>query len=107
MSLRARVLAGAGVVALVLAATAVVVTRTTRDHLVDQVDAQLAGARDPIRRLGGERPGPRDGPRPPFSALYVAVVTAGGSLETLATPNVGGDDAPLPDLDADQALAAA
>jgi len=107
MSLRARVLAGAGVVALVLAATALVVTRTTRDHLVDQVDAQLAGARDPLRRLGGERPGPRDGPRPPFSALYVAVVTTGGPIETLATPNVGGDDAPLPDLDADRVMAAA
>ena len=41
MSLRARLLLGTALIAAVLAVAAIAIARTTRSHLVDQVDAQL------------------------------------------------------------------
>ena len=45
MSLRARVLAGVALIAIVLAVILAVLTATTRSNLLRQVDAQLAEAR--------------------------------------------------------------
>ena len=58
LSLRARVLAGMAAVAIVLLVAAVVVTATTRAHLVDQVDDRLAAAARPERDDLGPRPPP-------------------------------------------------
>lgn len=62
LSLRARLLAGLTLVAVVLGIVAAAITATTRNHLVDQVDAQLIAASDPGRdgRFAsfGDRPPP-------------------------------------------------
>jgi two-component system OmpR family sensor kinase len=109
VSLRARLLIGAAVIALVLAVAAIATVRITRGNLVEQVDAQLVAAGD---RLPGElraaRPGPLpadeeagDGVAPALSSLYVGWVAADGDLQTLRTPNLRRSDAPLPRLGAD------
>ena len=60
MSLRARLLLGMALIAVVLTVAAVAIARTTRANLVDQVDAQL---RDRRRDGSGGRPGgPAEGP---------------------------------------------
>ena len=65
MSLRARLLLGTVVIALVLVASAGVIARSTRVHLVAQVDDQLqdagprlpgGGPQDPRRATPAERP---------------------------------------------------
>jgi two-component system OmpR family sensor kinase len=106
MSLRARLLLGMGVIALVLGISAVVIVRTTEAHLVDQVDAQLrvvgpqlGGARPP--QPGGQGQGQGQGQQAPrLSELYVGRVTAGGELEAIYTPDRTAD-APTPQIDAD------
>lgn len=112
MSLRARVLAGAALIAVVLAVTALVINRVTEAHLLDQVDEQLADARGPVGRfaLGGGIPhddsaGPPLGNQP--SEFFIALVTATGRVEPLVEPNLRGEEAPLPDVDAAQAVEAA
>jgi two-component system OmpR family sensor kinase len=101
MSLRARLLLGTALVALVLVASAVVITRATRTHLVEQVDAQLRDAGPQLRPL----PGPDQGPTPRLSNLYVAVVSPAGAVSVLHAPDLRGADAPLPVVD-DRAVAA-
>jgi two-component system OmpR family sensor kinase len=108
MSLRARLLLGMGLIALVLGISAVVIARTTEDHLIDQVDAQL---RVVGPQLGGARPQQdpsnpgQGGQNPPrLSDLYVGRVTAGGDLEAIYTPDRT-DDAPTPVVDEDDITA--
>ncbi|MFZ6004350.1 MAG: sensor histidine kinase [Actinomycetota bacterium] len=101
MSLRARLLLGMAVLAAVLALSAVAITRTTRDHLVEQVDTQLREASPQLRSLIGQQgpdgPGaPTDEPTPRLSNLYVGVITRLGELTTLHAPDLQGDAAPLP-----------
>ena len=59
VSLRARLLLGTALIALVLAVAAVAIARATRAHLVDQVDAQLqqrrAAGRQPARAASATR----------------------------------------------------
>ena len=111
LSLRARLLAGLAVVAIVLAAVAWVVTATTRTHLVDQIDDQLLAATDPDRdgRFGAfdgpsdHPPPPDDGPGPTdlperLSAVFEAVVGPDGTLEVFFEPNLPGQDYSPPDL---------
>lgn len=103
MTLRNRLLLGMALVAIVLAASAVAITRSTRSHLVGQVDAQLAAAGPRIP--GGPRgPGPDDGggdqAAPRLSELYVGRVSARGVLSTVLTPNLRGDTADTPVLGA-------
>jgi two-component system OmpR family sensor kinase len=108
VSLRSRVLAGLALIAVVLAVSAFVITRTTEAHLVDQVDAQLIAAAGP--RGGGF-------PRPPFengrpgagrgdvatqgrlSSLYMGELAADGSVITHLEPNLTEADPPLPEFD--------
>ena len=47
LSLRARLLAGMGLVVIALVVVGLIVTTTTRNHLMDQVDARLAVAGGP------------------------------------------------------------
>src|SRR5262245_677008 len=81
-----------GVIALVLVGVCLTVVKTTRDHLVEQVDRQLRG---PVVL---NRIGPRGGPPPDLqtcqdqtglSALYVAYIRDDWSLCTIAAPRYG------------------
>jgi two-component system OmpR family sensor kinase len=78
MSLRARLVLGMGLVAIVLVATAIVITRVTQANLLDQVDQRLiAVTHQPV----SPRAGPGDPDEGPRSDAYVGVVV-NGSLET-------------------------
>lgn len=96
MSLRARLLLGMGVVAVVLVVSALAITRSTRDHLLDQVDDQLRAA---IPRVDDE-PG-RSAIAPRLSRLYVGRVTSDGRHVAVLLPDLDGEGAPLPRLDED------
>jgi two-component system, OmpR family, sensor kinase len=104
VSLRARLLIGTALIAVVLAVSAVAIARATRAHLVDQVDAQLQSG---LQQVGARPGGPGDGPdgteTPPLSRYFVGLVTAQGELVT--APRYTSADAPIPQLD-DSALAA-
>ena len=108
MSLRARLLLGMGVIALVLGLAAVVIARTTEDHLIDQVDAQLRASGPQLRDLRPDNPyqnGGQGGPpggqptAPRLSDLYVGRVSPGNDLTTLYAPDRTADDAPIPELE--------
>jgi two-component system OmpR family sensor kinase len=101
MSLRARLLAGLAVVAIVLVGAGSFVAHNTQAQLLAQVDAQLAAAQP---RRFSERPVPVSPPPDPrasnsperLSALYVGVVRD-GAVTTIFKPNLI-DNPPLPDL---------
>ncbi|MGE3621380.1 MAG: sensor histidine kinase [Acidimicrobiia bacterium] len=104
MSLRARVLAGLALVAVVLVVSMVVITASTRRNLVRQVDAQLT----PDLIISRIRPGggaPAEG-TVLLSQVYVGVVQ-GDAVTAYATPNLQGEEAPLPVIGPDRALRAA
>lgn len=103
MSLRSRVLAGLAVIALVLVAVMGVITRTTRAHLIRQVDAQIQGAVGPIRRIDLA---PHRAGRDPLSSVYVAIVS-NGRVQTRVAPALRGEETPLPAFSADRVIAAA
>lgn len=104
MSLRARVLAGIALIAVVLGVLLVVLTKTTEAKLVSQVDAQLQGAVVPLRSF---RFGPGAGPPPAgrgrLTSLYVGYVD-GNVVRTLITPDLSGEDTPVPMISASQVL---
>ncbi len=109
LSLRARVLAGMGLVVVVLVVVALLVTATTRSYLIGQVDERLDLAADrPERDIGRlPPPGGPGGPPERLSDLYEGVIGPDGELETRSQPNLSGDDAGMPDIDAEQAAEAA
>jgi two-component system OmpR family sensor kinase len=97
MSLRGRLLLGMALIAIVLGLAAVVIARTTEDHLVGQVDAQLHGVGPQLPRPGdlGSTTGngngngngagagqPPTGSTPRLSDLFVGRVNAAGVLTT-------------------------
>jgi two-component system OmpR family sensor kinase len=99
VSLRARLLLGTALIAVVLAVSAIAIARATRAHLVDQVDAQLQTG---LQQVGDRPGGPGDEPgtqAPPLSRYFVGVVTEDGQLVTV--PRFTNDDAPTPELDDD------
>jgi two-component system, OmpR family, sensor kinase len=113
VSLRARVLVGMALVAVVLAAGAVTVTRTIESQLVDRVDEQLEAAARPqlvgiehFMRRGGHLPSPDQGSPERLSSLYQGMVAADGTIVTLFAPNLTAG-VPLPDIDGDRAISAA
>jgi two-component system OmpR family sensor kinase len=96
MSLRTRLLAGVAAVAVMLVVVAALVTRTTRAHLVDQVDhrLQVAAGEDRDERFGRRDDHPRPpegGPDAPerLSDLYEGVVDSDGSVVWYLEPNIG------------------
>jgi two-component system OmpR family sensor kinase len=108
MTLRTRLLAGMAVVALVLVGAAVLITRITEAHLVDQVDERLTAAVPTAVDFGFEHhgpPGSEDDYRS-FSSVYVGTVQ-NGTLVTLATPELTYAGSPTPELSAAEASAAA
>ncbi|HWH35921.1 MAG TPA: HAMP domain-containing sensor histidine kinase [Acidimicrobiales bacterium] len=113
MSLRSRVLAGIAGIAVVLVVVLVFITQRTEAKLIDQIDAQLAGAVGPVRGIAldlahGGAPGGPGGPGDErrLSSLYVGYVD-GGAVRTLFGPTIGGGERALPVLQAGDALAAA
>lgn len=100
MSLRARLLLGMAMVAMVLTLSAVAITRATRTHLVDQIDAQLLEA-GPRLRSGPGAGG--DGQAPRFSSLYVGFLSTDDELSAIHVPDLVAGDAPIPEITADQA----
>lgn len=113
MSLRARLLVGMCLVAAVLGVAALVVTRSTQAYLVDQLDSQLEAV--PLGRAPDDGPPRAPADRralpvkgvEPFSSLYMATVATDGTVEDVATPSLTSDEPPIPDIDGDEALAAA
>lgn len=116
MSLKARLLVGMGLVALLLVVAALTVTRVTTSYLVGQVDNQLQrfarmvedGPRPPPGQ--GSPPPPSDGPTAgpdggddQFTTLFVGTFD-GGELSTRISP--AGDHLvpPAPELDEAAAL---
>ena len=127
MSLRARVLLGLGVIALVFGVTAVVVPRITASYLLEQVDDQLRATDFPYRGDlvagadgGSQFPTPGDEPDPTRgstgptgpeasdeaperpSRVYIGVVSADGEVSEIFAPNVG--DTVAPSIDGEQAI---
>ncbi|MET0883207.1 MAG: hypothetical protein ABWZ13_03575, partial [Acidimicrobiales bacterium] len=127
MSLRARVLLGLGVIALVFGVTAVVVPRITASYLLEQVDDQLRATDFPYRGDlvagadgGSQFPTPGDEPDPTRgstgptgpeasdeaperpSRVYIGVVSADGEVSDIFAPNVG--DTVAPSIDGEQAI---
>ena len=103
MSLRARLLIGAALIAVVLAVSAVVIARSTRAHLIEQVDAQLRNAAPQLSDRQGGPGGPtdHDGSPPRLSSLYIGVISPAGALTTIFAPDLTGDTPPQPVLDDD------
>src|SRR5690606_9647201 len=95
VSLRARLLLGMAVVAAVLVVSALAITRSTRDHLLGQVDDQLRAA---IPRVGDDPA--RQALAPRLSELYVGRVTTDGRHVAVLLPDLEGEGAPLPQIDA-------
>jgi two-component system OmpR family sensor kinase len=106
MTLRARLLVGMVVVAVVLAGAALFITRATESYLVERVDDQLSAAVPPARNaIDGNRPGRPGGPggrlgTPSLNALFVGVVEADGTIRTIATPSLAGESVPVPSIPA-------
>ena len=103
MSLRARLLLGMGLIALVLGLAAVVIARTTEDHLVDQVDEQLRGVGPQLRGVppeGGDGGGGANGQAPPprLSELYIGRISVTGELTAVYEPDLR--DAPVLEVSA-------
>jgi two-component system OmpR family sensor kinase len=88
MSLRARLLVGMAVVAVVLVGAAALIARTTENDLVARVDEQLRSAQLTVREMRGGFSPEDSAP----SALFVGVVR-GDTLQTVLAPNFTGNDA--------------
>ncbi len=108
LSLRARLLAGMALVAIVLAVVAGVITMTTRSVLIDQIDARLTAfapaLRNPDLFDSGSVPEfdgpPPDGGQPieRVSDAYEGMVLDDGTLVTRFAPNTGDGDYQPPAL---------
>jgi two-component system OmpR family sensor kinase len=86
MSLRARLLLGMAVVAVVLVVATLSIARATERNLIEQVDQQLERSQPQVRRGqygGGGDEGQQAGPP---SALYIARFDRNGNLTTLYVP---------------------
>ncbi|MGI9028882.1 MAG: ATP-binding protein [Ilumatobacteraceae bacterium] len=100
LSLRARVLAGMALVVVALAVVGVIVTRSTGDTLVDQIDSRLDAAA-PFGGDGRGEPGgpgrPGGGPYERPSDVFQGLLDTDGALQTWYTatdvPAIGVEDA--------------
>lgn len=112
MSLRARVMLGFSVIAVVLVFAAAFVVTSTRSNLLAQLDSQLTaigpgGLPPPGDGGPGEEPrsgGGADPSRP--TPLYAGYVDGAGMVQTLITPNFDGSGG-VPRIDAAAATQAA
>ena len=100
LSLRARLLAGMALVVVALSVVGVIVTRTTRDTLVEQIDARLAVDEFADRQPNDRGPGP-----PPYersSDVYEGLLS-GDELTTFGPSELTDDPASAPAVDAETA----
>jgi two-component system OmpR family sensor kinase len=110
MSLRTRLLVGMALVAVVLVIVSAVVTITTRDELIGQIDARLSAFAIPEHGPPNGRGGPLGRPPEPppgdlpvrRSDAFEGYVDADGDLVSVFTPNVGADEYRPPDIAADE-----
>jgi two-component system, OmpR family, sensor kinase len=110
LSLRARLLAGMGLVVITLVVVALIVTTTTRNHLIAQVDDRLAvagGPRFPGPPRGGDGGDGGDGGLPTDrpSDFYFGTMDSSGRLTTNAGSDFAGEA--TPDVSLAQAEASA
>ena len=105
MSLRARLLIGMAVVAVVLIGAAAIVTRTTESYLIARVDDQLAQVS--LRPEGGPGGrGDRGGPPANLNSVWLGLVNDDGTVTTQIVPSRANIDDPLPKISPEQALQA-
>lgn len=112
LTLRARLVAGMVLVAVVLVIVSATLTSMTRGQLIDQVDARLtslsplrggdgdrSGAYEPHRDGGDDHPDaiPDAGPER-VSDVYEGYVDTDGALQTIFSPNVGAAGSSVPDV---------
>ena len=116
LSLRSRLLAGMGLVVVVLAIVALVITSTTRARLIDQLDDRLATSASGGRGSVFDRDDPPGGGRvgrgqddatptlPPErqSDFYEGEIRPDGTAEVYFPPNIGGAEFAPPDIPADE-----
>jgi two-component system OmpR family sensor kinase len=124
MSLRARLLVGLALVAVVLVGAGVIVTRTTEAYLVEQVDERLDRGQGPIdlgdQNLAFTAPTGQVPALPPAddensttvnndvpTPFYVAVLQEDGQLIPLVSPTVADDEQPDPSFESDELQAIA
>lgn len=101
MSLRARLLLGMAVVAVVLIVASLSITRATEYNLVRQVDQQLARATPTREGRGFDPDGDQTNQSSPPSPLFVAVVDpTNGTLTTLYLPTTNDASPTAPALKA-------
>jgi two-component system OmpR family sensor kinase len=96
VSLRARLLVAAVLVALVAVGGIFAVARTARTSLIEQTDRDLRSAVPVATRLVafGTEPPPSSPDADRLSDLYIGVVWADGSVDTYATPTTDPDTRP-------------
>jgi two-component system OmpR family sensor kinase len=119
VSLRARLLAGLAVVALVLVAACALVTRTTEAYLVAQVDERLertqgpgvavaSPSADPFAGLPPSDPAPAIGQPDDsevLSPFFIGLVEADGTVVPLISPTIDSEDQVAPTFDGEALLA--
>jgi two-component system OmpR family sensor kinase len=108
LSLRARLLAGMGLVVITLVVVALIITTTTHDHLIAQVDDRLAvagGPRFPGPPRGDDGAQGADGGADRPSDFYVGSFDSSGQLTTNAGSDFAGEA--TPDVSLAQAQASA
>jgi two-component system, OmpR family, sensor kinase len=98
MSLRARLLAGMGFVAIVLLVVSIVVTSTTRDQLIEQVDSRLESLAQGSTASDGDPDRSPNGGQQRVSDAYQGVVNADGALTTRFAPNAGNGEYAVPEI---------
>ena len=107
MSLRTRLLVGMAFVAAVLVVVAAIITSTTRDQLIGQIDDRLASFSNRGRGLPTSGPEAPHGEPPPDgfperpSDVFHGYFDTDGNLDTLFAPNVGDDEYAPPDIAAE------
>jgi two-component system OmpR family sensor kinase len=107
MSLRTRLMVGMAFVAAVLVVVAAVITLTTRNQLIGQIDDRLASFSHGRRGLPTGEPGPPRAEPPPDggperpSDAFQGYIDSDGNLVTLFVPNVGDNEYAAPDIAAD------
>lgn len=118
MSLRSRLLAGMAVVAVVLVAVSILITFTTRNQLVEQIDTRLmsfspvggngAFVREPLPEVRADVPPPRAPTESPerVSDVYQGFVGVDGELTTRFAPNFGDEEYGPPEIAPDDLPAA-
>jgi two-component system OmpR family sensor kinase len=113
MTLRARVVVGMAVIAVVLVGSSFIITRTTSDSLIEATDEQLEGALEQALAVADENlvvaacraeAGSTLADRP--SPLFVGVLTPQGRMCVSYEPNVH-EDTPPPKIPVDDALRSA